>query len=357
MVRAIHSVSLYMPARSKKIGPDAWYGKTMSDVDSWIYRLSTADVAELDDGLARTSGKSMDRISRTDFRLDGLSRALGEIRSAVASGRGFALIRGLPVCRYTKAEVMTMYWALGLHLGEPVPQNAKGHLLGHVIDLGHDPSNPLTRIYTTNYRQPYHTDSCDVVGLLCLRTARSGGLTSFSSSTTIHNEMMDTRPDLVDVLHRPYIYDRKGEIPAGQHAYYAIPVFHDFAGYLTTFYARDFIETALRHPEVPRLSELQTAALDLFDSLARRADIRLEVGLEPGDILLLHNHQIVHSRTAYTDHPEPERKRPLLRLWLCPPHPRPLPPVFEERYGDLNSRSRGGIRASGVVPSIPLVPE
>lgn len=299
-------------------------------------------------------GLAIQKIDRYDVDLGELSPVLESMRDEVVERRGFVLLRGLPVERYTKEEAAIAYWAIGLHFGRPVSQNAKGHLLGHVRDIGLDPTNPSHRIYATNARHRYHTDSCDIVGLLCLKTAKRGGLSSIASSVTIYHELRRERPDVVEVLEQPFIVDRKGEIPEGKGPHYRMAVFHHFAGHLTTIYARDFIEAAQRFAEVPRLSRRQIEALDMLDALAARDDVRLDMNLRPGDMQFLHNHQILHARTAYEDYPEPERKRHLLRLWLSPPNGRPLPPVFAERYGSIEPGNRGGIRVPGVALEVPL---
>jgi len=303
-------------------------------------------------------GLAIECVRRKDFPLPSLGPVLAGIQEEVVNGRGFVLIKGVPVGRYSMQEAAAAFWGIGTYLGEAVPQNAKGHLLGHVRDIGHDPHNPLHRVYATNYRQPFHTDSCDVVGLLCLRPAKSGGRSSIVSSVTIYNEMLACRGDLVDVLFEPFHVDRKGEVPEGKKDYYCMSVFHSHAGHLITIYARDFIEAAQRHEEVPRLTARQLDALDMVDALAARDDIRLDMELESGDIQFLHNHQVLHSRTPYEDHPEAERKRHLLRLWLSPPNGWPLPPVFEERYGPIEAgRRRGGIIVPGSKEHVTLVAE
>jgi hypothetical protein len=339
-------------------GPAAWYGPDMAKTEEWIYQLTQQEVDEVDAALANVLEQSIAAIdvNRKNFPLPTFGKVLSDIQNEVVYGRGFVLIRGIPVKRYSIEESVIVYWGMGAYLGQAVPQNAQGHLLGHIKDLGNDPHDPLTRVYTTNYRQPYHTDSCDVVALLCLNKAKSGGLSTISSSTTIYNEMMQQRPDLVEVLFEPFIIDRKGEIPKGKLPTYQMPVFHHYAGHLTTIYARDFIEAAQqRHADIPRLTAQQLEALDMLDSLARSEAIRLDMAFEPGDIQLLHNHQILHARTAYEDFTEPEHRRHLLRLWLSQPDGRPLPPVFEERYGNIElGTRRGGIIVPGTVENIPM---
>ncbi len=341
-------------------GPAVWYGCDLVGSDEWIYQLTQGDIAEIDEAVAGVGRRSMavGDVAKDDFVLPTLGPVLQEIQHEVVDGRGFVLLRNLPVARYTKREAITAYWGIGLHVGWPISQNAKGHLLGHVTNIGLNPSNPHHRIYATKARHLFHTDSCDVVGLLCLQPAKQGGLSSVVSSVTIYNEMLAQRPDLVGVLEQPFVIDRKGEIPDGKGPYYEMPVFNHHAGRLTTIYARDFIEAAQRFDEVPRLRAEQIEALDYLDSVAARDDVRLNMALAPGDIQLLHNHQTLHARTAFEDYPEPERRRHLLRLWLAPPDSRPLPPVFAERYGTIEvGTRRGGIVVPGAKLHVPLDPE
>jgi hypothetical protein len=233
-------------------------------------------------------------------------------------------------------------------------QNADGHLLGHVRDLGLSSQDPNTRIYQTRERQTFHTDSCDVVGLLCLRPARSGGLSSLVSSTTIFNEMRRHRPDLLKVLLEPIETDRRGEVPPGGKPYFSIPVFNWHDGLISAIYQRQYIESARRFAGVAPLTAAQIEALDLLDELANDPDLNLMMALEPGDIQLVHNHTILHDRTAFEDFPEPERKRHLLRLWVAPPEARPLPDVFAERFGSVTPGDRGGVSVKGSIPTIPF---
>jgi hypothetical protein len=272
----------------------------------------------------------------------------------VLNGRGFVLIRGLPIRRWTEREAALAFIGIGVHLGGLRMQNGAGHLLGHVMDLGRSSDDPNARIYQTNERQTFHTDSCDVVGLLCLRPAKSGGLSSLVSSTTIFNEMRRRRPDLARVLLDPIETDRRGEVPEGGKPYFSIPVFNWHGGLLSTIYQRQYIESARRFAGVGPLSRLQVEALDLLDELANDPTLNLTMELQPGDIQFVHNHTILHDRTAFEDFPEPERKRHLLRLWLAPSGARVLPEVFAERFGSVTPGNRGGIAVRGSRPTIPF---
>ena len=342
-------------------GPSAWYGPNMVDrSDEWLYELSESDIAEIDAAVAALAESETPilEVGRENFLLATLGKQLDEIQDEVVNGRGFVLIRGLPVDRYTIEEAALAYFGIGSYFGWAIPQNAKGHVLGHVRDIGLDPNNPEHRIYGTRARHLYHTDSCDIVGLLCLQTAKSGGQSKIASSVTVYNEMLQRRPDLVEVMAQPFYTDRKGEIPEGKGPYYEMPIFNPYEGYLTTTYNRDFITAAQRFDEVPRLTDEQIEAMDLADELADSDEIRLDMDFRRGDMQFIHNHQVLHARTPYEDYDEPERKRHLLRLWLAPPNCRPLAPVIAERFGNIEAGpSRGGIRVPGQMLSAPLEPE
>jgi len=210
------------------------------------------------------------------------------------------------------------------------------------------------RIYQTRERQTYHTDSSDIVCLLCLRPAKSGGLSSLVSSVTIFNEMRRRRPDLLRVLFEPIETDRRGEALEGQKPYFRIPVFSWHKGFLSAIYQRQYIESARRFADVPPLTPIQIEALDLFDALANDPSLNLFMELQPGDIQIVHNHTILHDRTAFEDWPDAGRKRHLLRLWLAPKNARPLPLVFAERFGSVVPGERGGVFVSGMTLSAPL---
>jgi hypothetical protein len=338
------------------VGPAAWHGPALDQRRDWIEILSSAEIEEVDCAIRSLAGRELDlaALRATDFPLPTLAPRLQRIAGEVLDGRGFALIRGLDIGRYDRRAAAIAFLGLGSHLGNARPQNAKGHILGHVKDLGLSSADPNVRIYQTHERQTYHTDSCDIVALLCLRTAKSGGLSTLVSAITIYNEMRSQRPDLAAALFEPIETDRRGEIPAGQLPCFRIPVFSWHAGLLSVMYQRQYIESARRFADVPPLTSRQIEALDLFDSLANDPALNLRMAFQPGDIQLVHNHTLLHDRTAFEDWPEPERRRHLLRLWLAPPNARALPPVFAERYGTVTPGRRGGVLVEGVRPFAPL---
>ena len=325
----------------------------------WIEQLSETEIGEVQAatrklGEPAISGFDLTSLSSDDFPLPTLGPRLSQILNEVLNGRGFVLIRALPIQRWTRREAAIAFLGIGVHLGNLRMQNAAGHLLGHVKDLGRSSDDPGARIYQTRERQTFHTDSCDVVGLLCLQVAKSGGLSSLVSSVTIFNEIRRRRPDLLRVLLDPIETDRRGEVPSGGRPYFSIPVFNWHNSLLSAIYQRQYIESARRFPGVKPLSTLQVEALDLFDELANDPALNLTMELQPGDMQFVHNHSILHDRTAFEDFPEPERKRHLLRLWLAPPNARPLAEVFAERFGSVKPGDRGGIAVSGSSPTIPF---
>lgn len=237
---------------------------------------------------------------------------------------------------------------MGQHLGVPVPQNADGDLLGHVRDLGLDVTHPKVRNYQTSAELRFHCDTCDVLGLMCAAKAKSGGDSRLASVIAIHNAMMRERPDLLRELYRPMAIDRRGEPgrpDEGDAPYFSLPIFSYHAGYLSVrFTVRSYYESATRFDGIAPLTDTQNAALDLLEETATRPRMSFGFAFEPGDIQLVNNYCVLHSRTAFEDYPEPERRRHILRLWLSVPNSRPLPPWFEARFGSVQSGAvRGGI--------------
>jgi hypothetical protein len=341
-------------------GPSAWIGADMRGRDAeWSYHLSPSEIAEIEAALKSVQARRLDiaDIRRDDFPLPTLGRVLDRLRAEVLDGRGFVLLRGVPVEDRPIAESATVYWGIGTYFGSARSQNAQGHLLGHVYDLGgQSATNSNLRSYATAEGQNFHIDRCDVVALLCLRRAKSGGLSTIVSSMTLHNVMAARRPDLLERLYQPFPRDRRGEVPEGKAPFYEAPVFNTHNGLVSVLYSRLHIGSSQRFPEARRLTPEDIEALDMLAELAGDPELRLDMNFMPGDIQFLHNHTIMHARSAYEDWPEVERKRHLLRLWLAPPGARPLPPVFAECYGGVTIGDRGGIICKGTRPHAPLAP-
>jgi len=341
-------------------GPGVWYGRDLARRDDWIRPFAPRELDEIDAAVRMftRTGNGVETLSPSSFPLPSLGSFLRKALHELLEGRGFILLRGLPVEQMTREEQAIAYLGLGAWLGRFRSQNAKGHLLGHVKDLGLDIRNPNVRYYQTNRKLEYHTDSIDVVGLLCLKAAKAGGESYLASSMTLYNEILKRRPGLLPALFEPFPTDRRGEVPEGMKPWFDIPVLHRHAGKLSCIYVRQYIESAQKHfPEARRLSPEQRAAMDLVDEICNDSGVHLSMDFRPGDIQLLHNHQILHSRGDFENWPEPERHRHLLRLWLAPREARPLPEVFAPRYGGVVPGERGGIVVKGTRLTVPLEAE
>jgi hypothetical protein len=332
-----------------------WYGRDLAARRDWIREFSSRELAEIQAAVRAARDISPEKLSPASFPLPGFGPELGRILAELLEGRGFILLRGLPVERMTREEQAIAYLGMGSWLGAFRSQNAKGHLLGHVKDLGLDIRDPRVRYYQTNRKLEYHTDSVDIVGLLCLKTAKAGGESYLASSMTVFHEVLSRRPDLVPALFEPFPTDRRGEVPEGMQPWFDIPIYHRHAGKLSCIYVRQYIESAQKlFPQARRLTAAQREAMDLIDELCNDPAIHLAMDFRPGDIQLLHNHQILHSRGDFENWPEPERHRHLLRLWVAPPEARPLPEVFAPRYGSITPGDRGGIVVKGTTFRVPL---
>jgi hypothetical protein len=300
--------------------PAAWRGSDLAHTDEWIYHLSDRETAEIERWIAgiRRTGASRERVTRDDVPLDALGPAVRTWRDTLARGRGFLLVRGLPVDRLSEEDAALAYWALGLHLGTPVPQNFQGELLTDVRDSGADPTDPSTRLYKTRAEQDFHTDGADVIGLLCLRTARRGGESRIVSSVTVYNEILRRRPELAAVLFGEF-YWHYFEPQMASPIHFVRPICAARGGGLNTFFIPWYIRRAQELPGVPALSPAQRATIEILESTANDPALYLDMEFRPGDIQLLKNSVILHKRTAYEDWEEPDRKRHLLRLWLAAP--------------------------------------
>jgi hypothetical protein len=298
--------------------PAAWRGADLAGSREWVHDLSAAEVDELVDALevVRRSGVPLAELRREQLPLPMLSPVIDGWADELDAGRGFVLARALPVDELGEERASIAYVVLGVHLGVPVSQNANGDLLGHVRDDGSGPGDPTVRRYRTRLAQPFHVDGSDVVGLLCLQPAMSGGLSQIVSSVTVYKEVARRRPDLEPLLHEQWYFDRYGEERPGERPWFAAPIVSGLPDRFRFVYLRWYIDKAQDHPDVPRLTDAQVELLDLVDELTQDPHLHLDMDFIPGDSQLLANRTILHSRTAYEDHDDPARLRHLLRLWL-----------------------------------------
>lgn len=324
------------PGMEKKLAstvpwPRAWRGAELAADAAWIYRLSDMAINDIDVALREVSrrGLKLGEICKTDFALPSIARELSGLLREIENGRGFVLIRGVPVDRFAPDELEKVFWGIGTHFGTALSQNLNGEKLLHVTDRGDQYGATNVRGYTTRSGQQLHTDSAtDIVALFCARKAKSGGVSRISSSMAVYNEFLaNYPPEYLVQLYKGFHYDRRGEERPGVPSIteHPVPVFSYYAGQLSCYYSHITILQAARKSG-RNLTELETSVLDAFDEIAARADMRLDMDLQPGDVQLLNNRTVLHARTGWEDHEDPRRKRLMLRLWLEPPEPWPLAP-------------------------------
>ena len=297
---------------------DAWLGRDMARRKDWRRVLSPGEVQALLAARQAALGRSADRRDwrAQDFPLPTLATEVRAWLADLDRGRGFLLLRGLPVAKIGPEAAADIYWGLGLHMGRAVSQNTDGDLLGHVRDTGADPNAYGVRLYKTRAEQDFHTDGADIIGLLCLQGAKSGGVSRIASSAAIFNRLLAERPDLVPALFSDFPFDTQGQHRPGTPAWFARPICRLIEGRLNLFFIPWYIRESQQHAGAPRLSPGQEAVLRFIETTANDPAHVLDMDFQPGDIQFLKNASILHKRTAYEDWDDPARKRHLLRLWL-----------------------------------------
>lgn len=297
-------------------GPAAWRGADLAASDEWVVHLRRDQVDELLQATAEamSTGRSMGELAASDFPLPGLAADIDQWRRELDGGRGFLVVRGLPVRSWTEEEAETAFWCLGLHLGRPGAQNGDGDLLGHVLDLGEDANHAASRLYRTNSDIRFHCDAADVVGLLCLRAAEQGGASRLVSSVTVFDQLRAENPELAGQLFEPFKLDSRLE-PGREPRFTTVQPCCFDGERLRTFMHTEYFGSVERHEGV-EIEPLEAAALEVWERIAERPDVHLDMELEVGDMQLVSNHTVVHARRGYVDAEDPADRRHLLRLWL-----------------------------------------
>jgi hypothetical protein len=322
-----------------------WRATDVTDPAAWTLGLTDDHLAELDAALAHARSVTDDvlEVTTQDFPLPTLAPLLDAFARDLVDGRGFGRIGVLDVERLGPEDATWIYWGIGVHLGEPWPQNAKGHLLGDVRDQGKAPDDPTARGNEIGGSAlTFHSDGSDLVGLLCLDAGVSGGESLVANALFAHNELVRSEPALATVLYDSLPYDFRGEQSDGAAPFYMVPTFTRHGDRLFVRYIRPFIEASQRHPEAPRLTAAQRNAMDAFDALINAPENRVEMRLQPGEMQFVNNYHVLHGRRSYADDPSTGRVRWLKRLWLATnvlgPDDRP------ERYQRVGSMAHWGAR-------------
>ncbi|MVW70676.1 TauD/TfdA family dioxygenase [Bordetella sp. 15P40C-2] len=333
--------------------PQPWKAEQVRQDDSWILRLTAEEVDGVRAALAHA--KQLDKpllaMEQADFPLPEVSRRALQAAIDMTQQRwGLCLLKGFPVDEWTEEETRLAYWGMSLYMGVGRTQNRASQFINDVRDAGGEYKVKGGRGYNTNAGLDFHQDSCDVVALLCRRTAKSGGTSKVVSSLALRDEIQKRRPDLIPVLQSPFFHSYQGTQDPTQPPYYRLSIFGTHPEYFAARTNRKNTVAAQRDfPEIPRLTEAQIEALDLLDELMPSDEFCYSMELERGDLQLLNNYVTLHSRTPFEDYEDPDLKRHLLRLWLAIPGSQPLPDSWVEYYGDVRAGSvRGGVRGSSI---------
>ena len=308
-----------------------WSIKDLEVNKDWLLHLNLDDQEEiiLATKYSLSSGKTIYDLTSKDFPLNKFLVKINKAKEQVESGLGFIILRGLPVREFNDKEVEIMLWGIGQYIGYPEVQDKAGALLHIVTDTGSSVNQTHNiRGFQTNEELQFHTDGADVFALLCLRNAQSGGLSKLVSSVAIFNEIEKTRPDLSKILQKEFYFDSRVQNP-NEAKFQRVPIFVKHDNLVSGLHKRRYIETAQRFSEVPKLSKKQIEALNLVDEMCASEKFCLSMELKPGDLEIASNATTFHSRENYLDHPDPNQRRCMLRLWLSLFKARPLPEVYK----------------------------
>lgn len=333
---------------TKLEGPGVWRSDEFGAQEDWCQRLTEGEIREITDAVHRCETRKVPlfEITRDEFPLFALGERFQRIQKELEGGRGFTVLRGLDPEKLGPEACKLVIWGLAQYLGTPEPQDRSGSLLHSVTNTGKTiATSDTARGYETDDELKFHNDGGDVFMLLCLRTAREGGVSKLVSAAALFNAILDERPDLAAVLQQPFYFDSRAQ-NVNEKKVQVVPIFTEYMGYLNVLYKRRYIVTAQRFPDVPRLTPEQVEALDIFDRLCADPALQLSFSMQPGDIQIGNNYSILHSRTKYVDHDEPERRRHLYRLWLTLENSRPLPEVFGTTREFGPSYARRQLRAA-----------
>lgn len=305
------------PVRSRA----AWKGSALDYRQNGLYQLSAADLVEIDAALSNLKALGdldLPEITRENFPLSGMGNFLANVRNELASGLGFVLIRGIDRERYSDDDLARIYYGLGTHVGDVIPQSGNGELLGHVMNVS-DVVDETVRGYRSAQAMNMHSDGHDVVGLLCLREAKKGGESRIASAVAVHDKMVAERPELAELLYRGMPIARgQRDAERGDGRVVTpndVALFNkDGETFAACVHVAQVREAAAKGAFT--MTPQQEEALAMFCELSASPEFYLDMNIAPGDIQFLNNRLIIHGRALYEDHPEITRRRHLMRLWL-----------------------------------------
>lgn len=299
--------------------PAAWTSASIGGKAGLTHHLTPAQIAAFDQVLARTRHLKPQQTTKADFDHPEITALMAWLDKEIRHGRGAVLLAGLTRQTHSEEDMERIYWGIGTCLGEPAVQSSAGERLGHVRHVKDD---PVARGYRSNDELIPHTDPHRIVGLMCLQRSETGGFSRLVSALAIHNAIQASRPNLLEPLYEGYHFAiAEAQFSDKPVTDFKIPVFCCIDGQVSCGYVRYFMEAAAKL-RGETLSPTFIEAIDYFDRLAESDDLRVKFLLEPGEMLIWHNFQMLHARDAYQD--SPEHTRHLLRLWLKVENDRPI---------------------------------
>lgn len=327
--------------------PRPWLAQDLRQSDEWIRPLTDHEREQIRSGLDKflATGKPLIESTGADFEFGDIGQLMQDITEQLRHGFGLVVMKRFPIEGLSEDEIKALYWGFTNHLGVLRPQGKDSALINHVKNAGGVYRAAGGRGYNTNSELDFHVDFADLVGLLCIQDAKSGGVSKACSSRALYEALRQEAPELAQALTEPLYYSRQNEEAPDQAPFYKTPVIAWQDGWFSCRYTRNHIRYADRHEGASAPSALQNQAMDWFDAQAVAPRFCFDMRLEPGDFQIINNHVVLHSRTAYEDYEEPEKRRSLLRSWIATPNSQPLSPAMAEAFLDHRAGSvRGGIK-------------
>ena len=326
--------------------PSAWEIEDLRSTNDWCFEIDQADRKQITTSIKSVFDKDRDLFdySPDEFNLGSswaiIERALLEAHHQ----KGLSIVRGLPREDLNHEEFRLLSWAIGLKAGVARPQGLASQYISAVQDAGMDYRAANGRGYSSNAELDFHVDVADLTILTCYNKAKSGGQSMISSGVTAHNYLIKERPDLAEIAYQHFYFSRQEEQAPDEKPFYSLPLFEEEKGNLFCNWNRNRVQSAQNIEGVPELSKLQKETMDFLDEILTRPELMYTMYLEPGDMQIINNYRMFHSRTGYLDYENDLKKRCLYRLWLSPPDSIKLPESWKDFYRSVEpSMVRGGI--------------
>ena len=326
--------------------PSAWEIEDLKSTDDWCFEIDESDGILLRDSIKSLFEQDRDLFSYSPNEFN-FGSSWEHIEKAVAEahhGKGISIVRGLPREDLSQDEFRLLSWAIGLKAGVARPQGLASQYISAVQDAGTDYRAANGRGYSSNAELDFHVDVADLTILTCYNKAKSGGQSMISSGVTAHNYLTKERPDLAEIAYQHFYFSRQEEQAPDEKPFYSLPLFEEEKGNMFCNWNRNRVQSAQNIEGVPELSKLQKETMDFLDEILTRPELMYTMYLEPGDMQIINNYRMFHSRTGYLDYENDLKKRCLYRLWLSPPDSIKLPESWKDFYRSVEpSMVRGGI--------------